>query len=135
MDIVLQVLEATLAARPTDAFVQSLLQQYRERGGLSKKQLTGLHGKASRIGAIPANKLATLEAIIKQKRTKDRSPLPANKPLFEKDESTGQLLAAILEKFPQHKRVLFLQSKYENNEPLSAAENAELLKFSKLLLK
>ena len=45
VDIVLDVLVAVQAARPNDAFVQSILQQYRERGGLSKKQLEGLYGR------------------------------------------------------------------------------------------
>jgi len=40
-----------------------------------------------------------------------------------------------LEKFPQHKRVLFLQSKYENDEILTGAELGELKKFGKMLEK
>ena len=135
VDIVMQILKATLEARPNDAFVQSLLQQYQERGGLSKKQLQGLHGKASRINEIPAGKLATLEAIILRKHTRNRSDLPANEPLYTKDESIGKMLDSILDKFPQHKRVLFLKSKYDNNEILTASEITELQKFFKLLIK
>ena len=44
MDIIMQILVATSEARPADAFVQSLMKQYQERGGLSKKQLQGLLG-------------------------------------------------------------------------------------------
>ena len=66
VDIIMRVLRAYLKERPDSVFVQSLLQQYIERGGLSRKQLEGLHAKASRIEAIPASHLATLEAIIKK---------------------------------------------------------------------
>lgn len=135
VDIVLDVLRAVLAAHPDSTFTQSLHHQYQERGGLSKKQLMGLHGKASRISTIPEKKLATLEAIIKRKNTRERSELPAGKPLYEKDEEAGRLIIALLEKFPQHKRVLFLQSKYKNNEILTPLELTELKKFSKLLFK
>lgn len=132
VDIVLDVLKAVLEAQPLSSFTQSLLFQYQERGGLSKKQLEGLYNKALKVTSIPPNKLATLEAIIKRKKTKERSPLPAMTPLYEKDESTGQMISAILAKYPQHKRVLFFKTKYENNEPFSAAELTELKKFSKL---
>lgn len=135
VDIVMQVLEATLKARPNDVFVQSLMQQYRERGGLSKKQLQGLHGKASKIQEISASKLATLEAIIMRKHTRVKSELPPNEPLYQKDELTGKMIDEILKKFPQHKRVLFLKAKYDNNEELSANESGELQKFHKLLIK
>jgi hypothetical protein len=133
VDIILDVLQAVLLAKPGTPFVESLLLQYQERGGLSKKQLQGLYSKASKISTIPASKLATLEAIIKKKHTKEKSALPATVPLYEKDENTGQMIASILAKYPQHKRVVFFRSKYENNEPLSAAEKTELAKFSRLL--
>lgn len=133
VDIIMDVLKAVAEAQPHSVFVQSLLQQYQERGGLSKKQLEGLYGKALKVKAIPDKKLATLEAIILKKPLKNRSELPANKPLYTRDEETGKMITAILEKYPQHKRVLFFRSRYENNEPLSPSEKAELLKFNKLL--
>ena len=132
MDIVLDILKAVLAAQPLSSFTQSLLHQYQERGGLSKKQLEGLYSKAQKVPAIPVNKLATLEAIILRKHTKHRSELPATAPLYEKDVATGQLIETILQKQPQHKRVLFFRLKYDNNEALSATELAELKKFHKL---
>lgn len=135
VDIVLDILKAILVAQPGSSFTQSLHHQYQERGGLSKKQLQGLYGKASRISTIPEKKLATLEAIIKRKNTREKSELPAGKPLYEKDEEAGKLIEALLAKFPQHKRVLFLQSKYDNNEMLTPPEISELKKFSKLLFK
>lgn len=133
VDIVLDILNAVAEASPGNVFAQSILQQYQERGGLSKKQLQGLYGKAQQLGSISPAKLATLEAIILKKAEKTRSALPASAPLYQRDESTGTLIRSILEKFPQHKRVLFLRSKYDNNEPLTATELDELKRFSKLL--
>lgn len=133
VDIVMDVLKAVLEARPADTFVQSLLYQYQERGGLSKKQLEGLFGKASRLGTIPVNKLATLEAIILRKHEKQRSELPANQPLYKRDEESGEMISQILEKYPEHKRVLFLRSKFDNNETLTPAEKTELQKFFRML--
>jgi hypothetical protein len=135
VDIVLDILQAVAEANPDNTFSKSILQQYQERGGLSKKQLQGLYGKAQKVKSIPANKLATLEAIILKKPLKEKSVLPQAAPLYLKDEADGKLIAAILEKYPEHKRVLFLQSKYNNNEELTATEKAELVRFSKLLSK
>ena len=133
VDIVLDILKAVLEAQPLSSFTQSLLNQYQERGSLSKKQLQGLHGKALKVKTIPPGKLATLEAIILKRPTRDKSALPATAPLYKKDETTGMMIAAILAKYPQHKRVLFLKSKYDNNELLSATELAELQRFYKMI--
>jgi DNA repair protein RadC len=133
VDIVLDILKAVLEAQPLSSFIQSLLYQYQERGGLSKKQLEGLYSKATKIKSIPQGKLATLEAIILRKHSKHKSELPSNTPLYEKDEVTGKLIEAILQKYPEHKRVLFLKSKYDNNELLTTTELADLQKFTKLL--
>ena len=133
VDVIKDILEAARAAYPNSVFVQSLSQQYEERGGLSKKQLEGLFGKAQKIKDLPAGKLATLEAMILKRPTRYKSPPPAPKPLYSKDERVGEMINAILAKYPQHKRVLFFQSKYNNNESLSATEIAELEKFQKLL--
>lgn len=132
VDIVLDILMAVLAAQPLSSFTQSLLHQYQERGGLSRKQLEGLYSKATKIQSIPTSKLATLSAIILKKPQRYKSELPQTKPLYEKDEAAGKMINDILAKYPQHKRVLFLKSKYENNESLSATEIAELFKFNKL---
>lgn len=133
VDIVSDLLKAVLEVQPASSFIQSLLYQYQERGGLSKKQLEGLYNKASKIKTIQPNKLATLEAIIMKKPNRYKSALPASEPLYVKDEKTGEMLQSILSKYPQHKRVLFFKSKYDNNEVLSPAELTELQKFSKLL--
>jgi len=133
VDIVLDILKAVLQAQPLSSFTASLLKQYEERGGLSKKQLEGLYSKAKKISAIPVGKLATLEAIILRKHSKHKSDLPEIAPLYEKDEETGKMIDAILAKYPEHKRVLFLKSKYDNNEILQPAEKTELQKFVRLL--
>lgn len=133
VDIVLDILKAVLEAQPDSGFTQSLLHQYQERGGLSKKQLQGLFSKAQKIDSIPPGKLATLEAIILKRPNREKSTLPATTPLYEKDEANGKLISDILQKYPEHKRVLFLQSKYENNEILTPMEISELQKFARLL--
>ncbi len=133
IDIINDLLEECIMAYPISSFIISLYKQYRERGSLSKKQLQGLHSKAAKVKDMPQNKLATLEAIIKKMPTRDKSALPQLKPLYEKDGSTGYLIKEILEKYPQHKRVLFLKAKYENNELLSIVEISELKRFKQLL--
>jgi hypothetical protein len=135
MDVLLDILNEMVKAHPGSNFVNSLHQQYCNRGGLSKKQLEGLHSKASKTPGISQGRLATLEAIIKKKPTRERAPATKTLPLTLKDETIGKMINAILEKYPQHKRLLFLQSKYNNNEHIAATEIAEIEKFVKLLLK
>jgi len=134
VDIVKEVLEAAKQAYPSNEFVHSLAFQYEERGGLSKKQLEGLYKKAQKIINLPPNWLATLDAVIKKRPTRYKSKLPETKPLYEEeDDSVGTQIAAILSKYPQHKRVLFFKAKFDNKEKLTTAELTELQKFSKLL--
>lgn len=135
MDILLDILNEMVKAHPTSVFVNSLHQQYCNRGGLSKKQLEGLHSKAMKTAGISQGKLATLEAIIKKKPTRERAAASITAPLPLKDETIGIKISAILEKYPQHKRLLFFRSKFDNNENISALEIAEIEKFGKLLLK
>lgn len=133
IDIINDILEECILAFPVSSFVISLYKQYVQRGSLSKKQLQGLHSKASKIENIPVNKIATLEAIIKKMPTRIKSEVPVNKPMFERDENAGGIITKILSKYPQHKRVLFIQTKYQNNEKLSSTEVEELKKFEKFL--
>jgi len=135
MDILLDILTEMQKAHPTSNFVNSLHQQYCNRGGLSKKQLEGLYSKAAKTETISQGKLATLEAIIKKKPTRERAAATISAPLPTKDEAIGEILSDIIAKYPLHKRILFLRSKYDNNENISAIEIAEIQKFSKLLLK
>jgi hypothetical protein len=133
VDIIKDVLEALMEAQPHSTFVQSLYRQYQERGGLSKKQLEGLYNKSQKVDSIPANKLATLEAVILKRPTRYKSAPPAPRPMYEKDERIGKMMEDILAKYPQHKRVLFLKSKYDNNETLTPAEVLEVERFTKVL--
>ena len=133
VDIVNDLLEECILAYPVSSFIISLYKQYQLRGSLSKKQLQGLHSKAGKIKDVSISKLVTLEAIIKRMPTRYKSELPPPQPLFEKDKEAGLLIETILDKYPQHKRVLFLKLKYENNELLSTAEVSELKKFKQLI--
>ena len=133
VDIIKDILEAALVAYPSSAFIKSLLNQYIERGGLSKKQLQGLLSKVSKLDSIPTNKIATLEAEILKRPNRYKSELPPPTPLYTKDKQTGDLIDAILKKYPQHKRVLFFKSKYDNNEVLNATEISELKKFHSMV--
>jgi hypothetical protein len=133
IDIVNEVLEECILAYPVSSFIISLYKQYQQRGSLSKKQLQGLYAKAITAGTLPPGKLATLEAVINRMATRFKSELPPTTPLYEKEESNGQLIESILAKYPQHKRVLFLKSKYENNETLSSAEIGDLKRFQQVL--
>lgn len=136
VDVILDVLKETQSAFPASEFISSLLFQYQERGGLSKKQLEGLHSKASKATGIAEGKLATLQAIILKKPTRYKSPMPSSAPvnLPAKDVASEEIINAILQKYPQHKRVVFYKTKFDNNEVFSPAEKAELEKFRKLLL-
>jgi len=129
LDIINMLLEDCIMAFPVSSFVISIYQQYQRRGWLSKKQLQGLYDKASKINGVLPGRLAALESIIKKMPTREKSELPENAPLFEKDEVAGKLIEEILAKYPQHKRVLFLKAKYDNNEILSPADVSELKKF------
>lgn len=135
IDIIAQIIEAVLAAKPTDAFCKSIQIQYTERGNLSKKQLEGLHAKALRIQGINPGKLATLEAIIKKKHITHRSEVTLVHKAIEPDAEVEKMFAEILEKYPQHKRVLFFKTNFEKDSVLIPAEKEELKKFYKILIK
>lgn len=132
-DIINMLLEDCIMAFPVSSFVISIYQQYQRRGWLSKKQLQGLYDKSRKINGVPPGRLAALESIIKKMPTREKSALPEAAPMFEKDEEAGKLIEEILSKYPQHKRVLFLKAKYDNNEVLSPVDVAELKKFKRIL--
>lgn len=133
VDVILDVLKRSVEAFPASTFVNSLLKQYQERGGLSKKQLEGLHSKASKIKDIPPGKLATLQAIIIKKPTRYKSTISKPEPV-QADTVSESLVKEILLKYPQHKRVLFFKMKLDKNDPLSSVEQDELKKFHKFLV-
>jgi hypothetical protein len=133
VDVINEILEDCLLAYPVSPLLISFYQQYQRRGFLTKKQLQGLYAKAAKVPSMHKGRLATLEAIIKKMPDRFKSELPASVPLYERDETTETLIASILERYPQHKRVLYLKSKMDNDEPLSSAELSELKRFEKLL--
>lgn len=135
VDVINDVLVACKEAYPHSVFINSLYNQYHERGGLSKKQLQGLHAKATKVLGMPAARLATLEAVILKKPTRYKSDKPIIAAEVKKDETIGQYISEILEKYPQHKRVLFFKLKNDNNEHFSIAETDELKKFYTILKK
>ena len=135
VDVVLDVLNETLTAAPASEFIKSLLFQYQERGGLSKKQLEGLHAKATKTGTVGPGKLATLEAIILKKPTRYKSVVSVAPVEPVVDTAIADTINKILAKYPQHKRVLFYKTKFDNKEIFSATEKDELEKFRKILFK
>jgi len=135
LDIILDILHAILKIKPDSVFINSLLQQYHDRGSLSKKQLEGLHDNALKISGIHPGKLATLQAIIMKRPTKYKSDIPREKTAELKDDTVKEQIEAILLKYPQHKRILFFKAKLDNHDIFSLTEKTELEKFYNLLIK
>ncbi|MBA2744752.1 MAG: hypothetical protein H0U44_00870 [Flavisolibacter sp.] len=134
VDVVHSILKKAMEAFPSSEFIQSLSHQYMIRGWLSKKQLQGLFQKAQKINDLAPGKLATLEAQILKMPNRYKSDLPDTKPMYEENKTAVHQLEAILSRYPEHKRILFLQSKLENNT-ISSSELAEVEKLHKLLMK
>lgn len=135
LDIISDLLRETLLSYPTSKFIESLLHQYQERGSLSKKQLEGLYSKATNVKTIAPGKLATLEAILLKMPNRYKSAVPVSIASISKDTLLETQLTEILAKYPQHKRVLFIKLKFDNNEAISSLEKAEIERFHKLLVK
>jgi predicted adenine nucleotide alpha hydrolase (AANH) superfamily ATPase len=131
-DIVLTILEKMKTLHPTYSFIENLYNQYCLRGGLSKKQLEGLLDKAQKTETMPTGYVATLEAIILKKPTRERAKATITAALPTKDEELGKQINEILQKYPQHKRLLFLKSKYDKNEAISTLAIEEIKKFYKM---
>ncbi len=135
IDVVADLLKAVLSAKPDDAFCASLLEQYKLRGGLSKKQLEGLLGKATKFTDVAPGKLATLEAIIKKKKIIDRSISSTLKQEVTIDETPLIRMNEILAKNANHIRIVFLKSKWEKEGQLSKAEIDDVNRLHKILCK
>ena len=130
-DIVTEVLERCILAYPVLSFVISLYKQYQQRGSLSKKQLEGLYGKASKIEDINPGILATLEALIKKMPNRYKSEIPELEKETEADPNI-EMIEKILEVFPQHKAALFLKGKLDNGHVLSIQESSDVERFYNL---
>ena len=101
IDIIARILDAVYQHNTDALFTMSLMNQYEERGSLSKKQLQGLYQKAQKVNNLPNSWLGTLEAIILKMPTRDKTTVEKTTPIYSKDETTGSLIRAILEKYPQ----------------------------------
>jgi hypothetical protein len=135
IDIVSKVLEACYAVDKDSLFLMSLMHQYEDRGFLTKKQLQGLHDMARKMQDINTGWLATIEAMIAKLPNRDKSPILATSVTHVPDEKVAKQMDEILSKYPQHKAVLLLQSKFKKEHELNAAEKSSLEKFYKLLIK
>lgn len=135
VDVTLSILETLLKEKPESTFVGSLHQQYCNRGGLSKKQLEGLLAKAQKSSSISTAKIATLEAIIKKKPTRYKSEKITTIADTTVNSEIEHTLKIILENYPQHKAAKHLQSKLDNREQLSKAEEDDIKRWHKLLIK
>lgn len=135
VDVVAELLNAVIASKPDDAFCISLLEQYKIRGGLSKKQLEGLLGKATKFTEVSPGKLATLEAIIKKKKIVDRSAPTIPTEEVAIDETPLIQMNEILERNASHMRILFLKSKWEQEGQLSTVEKDDVKRLHKILCK
>lgn len=135
IDVIDKLLEACYQYNKDALFIMSLMHQYEERGSLSKKQLEGLLLKAKKAKDIPVNLIAAVEAIVLKMPTRDKTPVEEirNKEQVSEDKS-GELIQELLQKYPQHKRVLFLKAQLEQRKILTVAEQQEIEKFYQLLI-
>lgn len=137
VDVILDVLLILRESNPDSPFIESLLNQYRERGSLSRKQLQGLVSKGKKAGSVLESKLSTIEAIILKMPVRDKTP-PTISAIIEeetKDPQIQEQLNHILAVFPSHKRALYLKAKYDHGESISPAEKKELVQFEQIALK
>jgi hypothetical protein len=122
-----------LPPRADNSFIKNMFDFYKTRGGLSKKQLDALLKTVNGINAVPPFSPATLEAIIKKKASKSRSPLPPATPLYKEDAETRAKLDYILSISPAHKGALLYINKLNLHEPLTQADKNTIHKFYVLI--
>lgn len=135
VDVLNDVILLAIDHYPDNAFLKGLYRQYHDLGGLSRRQMEGLLGKAEKVPAITAAQKATLEAEIRKKPQRFRSEAPAHSPIYEKDASAEKLILEILEKYPEHRMVKILGQKIDKMDPLTPVERQELERFHRLLVK
>lgn len=133
-DIISKVLELCYEHNKDALFTMSLMHQYEERGWLTRKQLEGLHNKASKIKDINPALLATLQATINKMPVRDKTPVVTTVKPDEKSDNINKQVQQILEKYPQHKAILNFQHKLKNKIELTPNEITQLNKLHKLLL-
>ena len=117
-----------------NSYMRKLYDFYKEKGGLSGKQLQALLDKINSIDQKPSFNPATLEAMIKKKAVKYRSAVPPPAEIIADDSAEFRaMIDEILLIAPNHKTVLFYRTKMDNRELLTQAEKDNLKKFLKLL--
>jgi hypothetical protein len=135
LDFVEKILTACYNSNKYDLFVMSLMNQYEDRGFLTKGQLQGLFYKAEKVADLPTGLLATLEATLSKLPTREKKGAPIVINQVKKDEDTANKLQEILAKYPQHKAVIGLQNNFNKFDKLSSTEKLELNKIYNLLFK
>ncbi len=132
-DIIDKILASCYNHNKDALFTMSLMHQYESRGWLTKKQLQGLHNKASKISDLPTGLLATLEATINKMPNRDKTPINASNKTPKTNTSVIHWIETILLKYPQHKTVIALQAKLKKEKELSAADSATIEKIFKAI--
>jgi hypothetical protein len=135
LNVILTILESLKKEMPAHTFINSLWNQYCNRGGLSKKQLEGLYLQAKKSTLITSAQLATLEAIIKKKPNRYKSEIIKKLPEEKTDTYLEESVNKLLEKYPSHKVGLLMQSKIKHRDPISEKEKSELNRLMKILFK
>lgn len=123
----------SLPPRADNTFIRNMFEFYKTRGGLSKKQLEALLRTINGIDSQPPFSKATLEAIIKKKASKTKSPLPAATPMYPEDTETREKLDHILSISPSHKGALLYMNKLNLHQPLTPADKDAIHKFFTLI--
>ncbi|MGC8751581.1 hypothetical protein [Hydrotalea sp.] len=137
VDVIEKILDACYQYNPDALFILSLMHQYEARGSLSKKQLMGLHQKASNVPDLPQHWLSTLQAIIL--KMPERHKIANEIPVLSANNTTNPyeefltIIASILQKYPQHKGALLLQTKCNLKQLLTNEEKSQLKQWQKLL--
>jgi len=118
-----------------NSYIRNIFDFYKNNGGLSGKQIQVLLNEIEKIEVKPPFNPATLEAIIKKKAVKYRSPLPAVTPMYTEDTESKDKLERILEMAPQHKAAIKYLNKVTLNQELTSAEKDDINNFLNLLIK
>ena len=123
----------SLPPRADNTFIRNMYDFYKTRGGLSKKQLQALLKIINGIDAKPPFSPATLEAIIKKKVSRSKSPLPPVTPMYKEDTDTRDKLDKILAISPAHKGAILYMNKLKLHQPLTQADKDAINKFFLLI--
>ncbi len=135
VDILLKILENMKALYPEQKFLQAQYLFYCEKGGLGKKQMESLLEKCRETPNFPSNHIATLEAMLLKKTTKDRSKPTLTAVQAPNYDILQKAVNDILAKFPEHKMILLIAGKLKVNANISQQEENEVYRLQKVLAK